>query len=103
MIDAAVDRLSDYQEAHPDIVPEVAPVMENMEIARGFLGSGEYNDALAFAKEVDAAVNRMTQPAAPKRVAVRKKKAIAGKEACPGCGEELRPEWPTCPACGQTR
>jgi hypothetical protein len=100
IIDAAVDRLADFQEAHPEESLDVAPVMESIDTARGFLNSGEYDDALAFAMEVDAAVNRMTRPAAPKRVAVKKKKAVAARKACPGCGEELETGWPACPACG---
>jgi hypothetical protein len=108
MLDFAVERLADYQEGHPDDALDVAPVMEQMDIARGFLKSGEYDDALAFAIEVDAAVNKMTQPAAPKRevvlakkvVAVKKKKVAVAIKACPGCGEELAPEWSACPACG---
>jgi hypothetical protein len=101
IIDSAVDRLSDYQEAHPEEALDVGPVMEKLDIARGFLESGEYEDALAFAMEADATVSKMTQPHAPKRVAVKKKKAIAGKTACPGCGEELQPGWPACPVCGE--
>jgi hypothetical protein len=100
MLDSALDRLADYQEAHPEESLDMAPVMESIDTARGFLKSGEYDDARAFAMEVDAAVNRMTRPAAPKRVAVKKKKAVAAKKSCPGCGEQLEAGWPVCPACG---
>jgi hypothetical protein len=101
MIDSTQDRLSDYQEAHPDDALDVEPVMEKLDIARGFLSSGEYDDALAFAMEADAAVKKMTRPAITKRVAVKKKKAVVARKICPECGEELKPEWTACPACGR--
>jgi hypothetical protein len=115
VIDSTVDKLADYQEAHPDEAVDVAPVMEKLDIARDMLKSGEYDDALDFAREAEAAVDRITVPAAPKKVAVKKKKAMAAKDKdttatkdktasaarkCPGCGEELEGGWPVCPACG---
>jgi hypothetical protein len=115
IIDSAVDKLANYQEAHPEEAVDVAPVMEKLDIARGFLKSGEYDDALDFARDAEAAVDKMTAPAAPKKVAVKKKKAVGVKDKdtaatkdktasaakkCPGCGEELQPEWATCPVCG---
>jgi hypothetical protein len=98
---SAVEHLADYQEAHPEEALDVEPAMEKLDIARGFLKSGEYDDALAFAMEADAAVNNLTHAASPSRVAVKKKKkAMAKKRECPGCGEILEPEWPACPVCG---
>jgi hypothetical protein len=74
MIISTVDRLSDYQEAHPDEVLDVEPVMETLEIARGLLKSGEDDDALAFAMEAESAVAKLTKEVAPRRVAIKKKK-----------------------------
>jgi hypothetical protein len=114
IIDTTVERLADYQEAHPEEALDVGPVMEKLDIAREFLKSGEYDDALDFAREAEAAVLAMTAPRAPKRVAIKKKKAIAVKDTtatkdktasavkkCPGCGEKLDASWPVCPACGR--
>jgi predicted RNA-binding Zn-ribbon protein involved in translation (DUF1610 family) len=79
------------------------------------LRSGEYGDALDFAREAGAEADKLTVPPAPKKVAVKKKKAVAvkgtqtaakiGKAAsavvkCPDCGEELESSWSECPACG---
>jgi hypothetical protein len=116
VIDATVDRLADYQEAHPEEVLDVAPVMEKLDIARDMLRSGEYGDALDFAREAGAEADKLTAPPAPKKVAVKKKKAISAKGGnagakkgmaaaaalvkCPDCGEELESSWSECPACG---
>jgi len=75
VIASALDRLADYQEAHPDDVIDVAHVMEKVELAREMLGAGANDDALDFAKDAEAAVVKMTTPAAPKRVMVKKRKA----------------------------
>jgi hypothetical protein len=70
-----VDRLADYQEAHPEEVLDVAPVMEKLDIARDMLKSGDHDDALDFANEARAEADKMTAPKAPKKVAVKKKVA----------------------------
>jgi hypothetical protein len=122
IINSTLDKLADYQEAHPEEALDVAPVMEKLDIARDMLRSGEYDDALDFAMEASVAVDMIVAPKAPlapappKKVAIKKKKAIAvqgGKAAakkdvaaaaalvkCPGCGEELEGSWSVCPACG---
>jgi hypothetical protein len=114
VIDSTVDILAGYQDVHPEEALDVAPVMEKLNIAREMLKSGEYDDALDFARAAEAAVNKMTAPAARRRVAVRKKALavkskdgpVVKKEAasmarrCPECGEPLEPGWPVCPACG---
>jgi hypothetical protein len=76
VIDSTVEKLADYQEAHPEESIDVAPVMEKLDIARDFLKSGENDDALDFANEAKAAVDKMTAPTKPKRVAVKKKKVV---------------------------
>jgi hypothetical protein len=74
LIDSALDRLADYQEAHPDEALDVEPVMEKLDIARGFLKSKNDDDALDFARKADAEVNRLTHAKAPAHVSVKKKK-----------------------------
>jgi hypothetical protein len=122
IIDSTLDKMADYQEAHPEEVLDVAPVMEKLDIARDMLRSGSNDDALDFAMEASAEADAIMAPKAPpapappKKVAIKKKKAIAvqgGKAAakkdeapasafvkCPGCGEELDGSWSVCPACG---
>jgi hypothetical protein len=75
-IDSTLDKLADYQEAHPEEALDVAPVMEKLDIARDMMRSGSNDDALDFAIEAGAAVDKMTAPkapAAPKKVVVKKK------------------------------
>jgi hypothetical protein len=76
-----VDRLADHQEAHPEEALDLAPVMEKLGIARDLLKSGEYDDALDFAKEAALAVEKMLAPVAPRKPAVKKKKAVAVKRS----------------------
>ena len=73
MIESTVNKLADYQEAHPEEVLDVAPVMEKLDIARDMMKSGEHDDALTFAKEAEAEADKLTAPKGPKRVAVKKK------------------------------
>jgi hypothetical protein len=75
MIDSTLDKLADYQEAHPEEALDVAPVMEKLDIARDMLRSGSNDDALDFAREAKAAVDGMTAPRAPRKVVVKKKQA----------------------------
>jgi len=83
VIDSTVDKLADYQEAHPEDALDFTPVMEKLDIARDMLKSGENDDALDFAREAEAAADKMTAkeaPAAPKRTPVKRKvSAIRGR------------------------
>jgi hypothetical protein len=78
-IDSTVDKLADYQEAHPEEVLDVAPIMEKLDIARDMLRSGSSDDALDFAIEAGTEADRMIaprEPVAPKKVVVKKKVAV---------------------------
>jgi len=105
LIDSTVDRLAKHQEEHPEEALDVAPVMEKLDMARQMLRSGENDDALDFAKDAAAVVDMMLAPVATAKVAIKKKKV--GRKAgqpvpmCQECGEELSPQWATCPACGR--
>jgi hypothetical protein len=76
VIGSTVDKLADYQEAHPEVALDFTSVMEKLDIARDMLGTGENVDALDFAKDAEAEANRMMAPAAPKKVVVKKRMAI---------------------------
>jgi hypothetical protein len=71
-IAATMDRLADYQEAHPDEVVDMSPVMEKIDIAREMLGTGAGDDALDFAKEAGAEADKIMAPKAPAPPAPRK-------------------------------
>ena len=85
LINSTLDRLAEYQEAHPDEVVDMAPVMEKVDIAREMLGTGANDDALDFAKEASLEAENImapkaqeappaqTAPSAPKKVTVKKK------------------------------
>jgi hypothetical protein len=76
IIDSTLDKLADYQEAHPEEVLDVAPVMEKLDIARDMMKSGENDDALDFAIEAETEADKMTAPKAPlapRKVVVKKK------------------------------
>jgi hypothetical protein len=77
IIDSTLDKLADYQEAHPEEALDVAPVMEKLGIARDMLKSGSNDDALDFAREADAEANRLTHATAPAHAVVKKKKKMS--------------------------
>ena len=74
MIDSAVERLAEYQEAHPDEDLDVEPVMDKLDIVRKFLKSGNDDDALVSARKAVAEVNRLTHAKATAHVSVMQKK-----------------------------
>jgi hypothetical protein len=102
IMDSTVDRMSDYQDAHPEEALDMSPVMENLDLARELLKSGDGKKALSYARMAETAVMEMTHAGgAP---AGGDAAGAVGKLECPGCGEELQPEWTVCPVCGhQTR
>ena len=74
MIESTVNKLSDYQEAHPEEALDVAPVMEKLAMAREMLKSGADDDALDFARAAEAEVKKLTDGPAPARPSVKKKR-----------------------------
>jgi hypothetical protein len=73
IIDATVERLSDYQEAHPEEAIDVADVVEKLDIARQYLKTGEDAKALKFARRAESEAYEMLAPAAPRKVVVKKR------------------------------
>jgi len=102
IMDSTVERMSDYQDAHPEEALDMSPVMENLDLARELLKAGEGPKALSYARMAETAVMEMTHAGgAPAGGDVT---SAVGKLECPGCGEELQAEWTVCPVCGhQTR
>jgi hypothetical protein len=82
--------LADYQEAHPDEVVDVAPVMEKIELAREMLGTGAGDDALDFAKQASSDAERIMAPqaqGAPAAPLAPRKVAVKRKNVAPGSGK----------------
>jgi rubrerythrin len=69
--------------------------MESLDIAKDFFKSGDFDEAATYAREAESAVAAAGETAAGEQA-----KPDVGKLACPGCGEELSPEWGACPICG---
>ena len=72
MIDSTVNRMAEYQEAHPETAVDFAAVTEKLNIARDMLRSGQGDDALDFAREADSEATAIMGPKAARKV-VRKK------------------------------
>ncbi|MGQ9582040.1 MAG: zinc ribbon domain-containing protein, partial [Thermoplasmatota archaeon] len=85
--------------------------MESLELARDFMKEGDYEVAIQFANDAKAVLRARRAEGgrggeggggglAGGRRAKKKMKAAEGGLRCPGCGENLEPEWAVCPACG---
>jgi hypothetical protein len=80
LIDSTVDRLADHQEANPEQVLDLSPVMEKLDMAREMLRTGEPGDALDFARQAKSEAARLLAtpapmaPLAPSKVAVKRKR-----------------------------
>jgi hypothetical protein len=72
MIDSTVNRMAEYQEAHPETAVDFAAVTEKLNIAKDMLRSGQGDDALDFAREADSKATAIMGPKAARKV-VRKK------------------------------
>jgi len=66
----------------------------DLDLARDAMKEGDFAGAIELANLARAGPEKV------KAVKKEKAKPDVGKLKCPGCDEELQPEWPTCPVCG---
>ncbi len=88
-ISSAEDAIAEALEEGAD----TAAAMESLDIAKDFFKDGDYDEAATYAGEAAAALKQAGEKPADE-------KPGPGKLACPECGENLQPDWPTCPVCG---
>ena len=90
-VSAAEDALADLIADGKD----TTDVELDLDLARDAMTEGDFAGAIQFANLARAG------PEKAKPVKKKKKaEADIGQLKCPGCDEELQPEWPTCPVCG---
>ncbi len=88
-LNSAEDAVADALESGTD----AAAAMESLDIAKDFFKGGDFDEAVTYAREALGIVSGGGgKPAGRPNPGV-------GKLACPGCGEELNPEWGACPVC----
>ena len=84
--DSLADLIADGKDA--------SDIEEDLDLARDALKEGDYAATVQFANMAQASLARAGS--------AKKEESgpDVGKLKCPGCDEELQPEWPTCPVCG---
>lgn len=94
LIVASEGALAEYLEQNPDDVAKAEPLMEKLDIARQMLDDGEYEMALRYAKEAEAAAREL------KPVETPPQGMTDAAPVCPKCGSPLEAGWVACPECG---
>ena len=90
-LNSAEDAIADALESGAD----TTAAMDSLDIAKDFFKSGDFSEAATYAKEAEDSIR-----GAGGKAGGDKAGPGVGKLACPGCGEELSPEWGACPICG---
>jgi len=87
-LNAAEDAMAGALESGAD----VSEASDDLDLARDFFKAGDYGEAGQYARDAEKALKAAAGDSGGP--------AALGKLSCPGCGEELNPEWGACPICG---